>query len=114
MVRLSTNQYTTSAPSAMKMPASRGCSVPQMAGIRAEFAISFDCGTEACDPCSGPPSSNRYWPPKMAIQFSMMVEITSCAPTAALSAPAMAPHTAPPAIDAMQARPTCSGLDMAG
>ncbi len=46
----------------------------------------------------------------MAIQFSMMVEITSWAPTAAFIAPAIAPQKAPNSAAASSARVTCSGL----
>ena len=47
----------------MKMPAWSGCRLPQMAGSWADGATGFDFGTDRSEPCSGPPSSNRYWPP---------------------------------------------------
>ena len=85
-----------------------------MAGSWAELAIGFDAGTERCEPCSGPPSSNRYWLPKIAIQFSMIVEITSCAPTDALSAPAIPAHTAPPSDGGEQREEDVQRLGHAG
>ena len=46
---------------------------------------------------SGPPSPKRYVPIQIAIQLSMIVEITSCAPTVAFRKPAIAAQSAPAA-----------------
>ena len=54
-------------------------------------------------PWSGPPISTRYAPPKMAIQFSMIVVITSWAPTVAFKMPAIPPQMPPATIDARRA-----------
>jgi hypothetical protein len=70
----------------------------------AEFAMSFEIGAVAfAGFCSGPPSPNSQEPIQMAIQLSMIVEITSCAPTAALRKPAMPAQTAPPSVAAATA-----------
>ena len=45
--------------------------------------------------CSGPPIPKRNCPTQIAIQLSMIVVITSCAPTVAFRNPAIPAHAAP-------------------
>ena len=76
----------------MKIPIESPCSSfrPQKTGSFAPSTMSFEIGIEACvEFCSGPPWPNRYEPTQIAIQLSMIVEITSWAPTVALRIPAM-------------------------
>ena len=48
--------------------------------------------------CSGPPSPNSHSPTQIAIQLSMIVVITSCAPTVALRTPAIPAQRRPPSV----------------
>ena len=48
--------------------------------------------------CSGPPCPKRYSPPQIAIQLSMIVEITSCAPVVAFRKPAIPAQAAPASV----------------
>ena len=57
--------------------------------------------------CSGPPSPNAYVPIQYAIQLSMIVVITSCAPTVAFRIPAIPAQTAPASIASTIARSAC-------
>ena len=114
-VRLSSTQKTSSAASAMKMPTCRPCSSgsPKNTGSLALSATSFDTGTDvSVSLCSGPPSPNRNTPVQIAIQLSMIVEITSCAPATAFSRPAIAPHAAPARHAATIANRMCSSAGM--
>ena len=87
----------------------RGQAFPRSASSSAEAKIWSDRGIDSCGPCNGPPISYRYVPPKMAIQLSMIVVITSWAPTVALRRPAIPPQIAPATIAAASARKMCSG-----
>ena len=76
----------------MKMPIESPCSsaMPQKTGSLAPAAMSFEIGIAGCvEFCSGPPWPNSYAPTQNAVQLSMIVVITSCAPTVALRIPAM-------------------------
>jgi len=75
----------------MKIPTDKPCSSlrPQKTGSFALSTMSLEIGIDACEPCSGPPWPKRYDPTQIEIQLSMIVEITSCAPTVALRIPAM-------------------------
>ena len=55
---------------------------------------------------SGPPSPNRKTPIQIAIQLSMIVEITSCVPTVAFRKPAIPAQTAPMSAPATIAKRT--------
>ena len=80
------------------MPTCRPCSrgSPQNTGSFAPSTMSLEIGTEvSVSLCSGPPRPNRNTPVQIAIQLSMIVEITSWAPETAFSRPAIAPHAAP-------------------
>ena len=58
--------------------------------------MSFEIGAVAfAGFCSGPPSPNSQEPIQKAIQLSMIVEITSCAPTVAFRKPAIPAQRAP-------------------
>ena len=65
----------------MKIPTWSPGKVPHQTQSFAEASITSERGSDGFVPCSGPPSSTRYCPPKIAIQFSMIVVITSWAPT---------------------------------
>src|SRR6266851_132600 len=70
--------------------------------------MSFEIGIEGCDEfCSGPPCPNRYEPTQIEIQLSMIVEITSCAPTVAFRIPAMPAYTAPASAPTTRHKVTC-------
>src|SRR6476469_1634258 len=71
---------------------------PQKTGSVAPSAMSFEIGIDGWLPWSGPPWPKRYAPTQIAIQLSMIVEITSCAPTVALRMPAMPAHAAPASV----------------
>ena len=62
--------------------------------------------------CSGPPRPKRKLPTQYAIQLSMIVVITSCAPTVAFRKPATAAMPAPASIASAIARKTCGPLAM--
>ena len=57
---------------------------------------------------SGPSSPNRKTPTQMTVQLSMIVVITSWAPTVALRNPAMPASSAPAAVPTTSARRTCA------
>src|SRR5882757_3623206 len=82
----------------MKIPTDSPCRSfrPQNTGNLAPSTMSFEIGIDGCEEfCSGPPCPNRYEPTQIEIQLSMIVEITSCAPTVALRIPAMPAYAAP-------------------
>ena len=109
-------QYTTSMPSAMKMPIESPWSsaTPQKTGSFAPSAMSLEIGIDGCAPCSGPPWPKRYEPTQTAIQLSMIVEITSWAPTVAFNRPAMPAHAAPASAPITSTSRTCrNGLRLA-
>ena len=84
---------------------------PQKTCSFALSATSFEIGTSACRSFwSGPPSPSRYVATQTAIQLSMIVVITSCAPTVAFSRPAIPAQTAP----ARPATMTASGTWIQG
>src|SRR5206468_11468567 len=88
----------------MCRPCSRGS--PHQTGSFAASTTSFETGTDCCVGsvfCSGPPSLNRDDPTQIAIQLSMIVEITSCAPTVALRLQAMLDDAEPPSVPATAA-----------
>ena len=99
---------TTSAVIATKKPMCSPCSSgsPHHTGSRTLSTTSFEIGTDAfASFWSGPPSPNAYVPTQYAIQLSMIVVITSCAPTVALrKVPA---HTAPASIASTIASSAC-------
>ena len=69
--------------------------------------MSFETGTNSWRSFwSGPPSPKRKTPIQIAIQLSMIVEITSCAPTVALRNPAIPAQSAPQSAPAIAARTT--------
>ena len=68
---------------------------PQIESYVAESGSVRETGALACESCSGPPRPKSHWPPKIAIQFSMIVEMTSCAPRYALRKPAIAAQAEP-------------------
>ena len=71
--------------------------------------MSFETGTNgSVSFWSGPPSPKRKTPIQIAIQLSMIVEITSCAPTVALRKPAIPAQTAPTRAPATMAARTCT------
>ena len=87
----------------MKIPMCRPCSsgLPQNTGSFAASTMSLETGTSTCAGLlvwSGLPRLKTHTPIQIAIQLSMIVEITSFVPANAFSAPAIPPHTAPPAI----------------
>src|SRR6476646_8736450 len=94
----------------MKMPIERPCrsARPQKTGSFAPSAMSFEIGTETSLPCSGPPCPKRYDPTQIAIQLSMIVEITSCAPTVALRSPAIPAYAAPASAPTTRQSVTCT------
>ena len=80
---------------------------PQKTGSFAPATMSFEIGTNAClSFCSGPPRPNRNTPTQIAIQLSMIVEITSCAPTVAFRKPAIPAQSAPQSVATTIARTT--------
>ena len=110
VVRLRTSENTTSAPSATKNPMCSpwSCCSPQKTGSRALPAMSFEIGTDLSAAfCSGPPSPNSHSPTQSAIQLSMIVVITSCAPTVAFITPAIPAHAAPASVAPMTAIRMC-------
>ena len=63
--------------------------------------MSFEIGSVAFSLfCSGPPEPKRYEPTQIAIQLSMIVVITSWAPTVALRKPAIPAQIAPASVAA--------------
>src|SRR5690348_7107997 len=93
------NQKTTTTASEMNSPTCRPCScgLPQNTGSFADCVTSLEIGTEGVSGfCNGPPSPNNQTPVQIAIQLSMIVEITSFAPVVAFSRPAMPAQIAPP------------------
>src|ERR1700751_4054355 len=91
-------QNTTTRPSAMNRPMSRPWSdaLPQNTGSLADAATGLEVGADDwCGSWSGPPRPNSQTPPQIAIQFSMIVEITSLTPSVAFNAPAIPAHAAP-------------------
>ena len=74
--------------------------------------MSFEIGSVlSAEFCSGPPSPKSHSPSQIAIQFSMIVEITSCAPTVAFRKPAIPAHAAPASVAPPTAIRMCgSGL----
>jgi len=95
----------------MKIPVWRPWSSgsPQRIGSFALSTMSFEIGTEDCASFwSGPPSPKRNDPIQIAIQLSMIVEITSCAPTVALRNPAIPAQTAPASVATTIASVMCS------
>ena len=84
----------------MKIPMWSPCRTgsPQNTGSFAPSTTSSDTGIDFwASFWSGPPSENSQMPTQTAIQLSMIVLITSCAPVVALSNPAMPAQTAPAA-----------------
>ena len=70
--------------------------------------MSFEIGTDLfASFWSGPPSPNRYVPTQYAIQLSMIVVITSCAPTVAFRMPAIPAQSAPASMANTIARNAC-------
>ena len=81
---------------------------PQKTGSFAPSATSLEIGSAALALFwSGPPVPSRYVPPQIAIQLSMIVVITSWAPTVALRKPAIPAHTAPASVAAPTASRMC-------
>src|SRR5262249_48041265 len=81
---------------------------PQKTGSWAPGTTSFETGSDAFELFwSGPPSPTRYEPIQYAIQLSMIVEITSWAPTVAFRNPAMPAQNAPARVEATIAINTC-------
>jgi hypothetical protein len=93
----------------MKRPAWSAGRLPQIGHSSAESSTRSERGIDGSAPCSGPPISTRYAPPKIAIQFSMIVVMTSWAPTVAFRIPAMPPQIPPITIAARSAMRMCSG-----
>ncbi len=76
----------------MKIPIESPCRSlgPQKIGSLAPPAMSFEIGIAGCDVFwSGPCWPNSHSPTQIAIQLSMIVVITSCAPTVAFRIPAI-------------------------
>ena len=72
---------------------------PQKTGSFAPSTMSFEIGIETCSSsAAGRPGRTRYEPTQIEIQFSMIVEITSCAPTVAFRIPAIPAYTAPASV----------------
>ena len=57
--------------------------------------MSFEIGLKPPALTNGPCRPKKYVPIQIAIQLSMIVEITSCAPVVAFRKPAIPPQTAP-------------------
>ena len=94
----------------MKKPTWRPCrsGSPQKTFSFDSSRTSFETGTNSCVSFwSGPPSPNRKTPTQIAIQLSMIVEITSWAPTSALRSPAIPAQTAPASAPATIAATMC-------
>ncbi len=70
--------------------------------------MSFEIGLN-CELTNGPWSPKKYVPTQIAIQFSMIVEITSWAPVVALRNPAIPPQRAPARIASTMHRTMCAG-----
>src|SRR5581483_5389982 len=105
-----TIQETISAASAMKIPIESPCRSggPQKTGSFAPSAMSFDTGIDGCvEFCSGPCCPKSHSPTHTAIQFSMIVVITSWAPTVALRMPAMPANMAPASEPATRQNTMC-------
>src|SRR3954468_865537 len=86
--------------SAMNSPTCGPCrfGFPQNTGSFADAVTSLEIGTDGVSGfCNGPPRPNSQTPTQIAIQLSMIVEITSLAPTVAFSRPAIPAHAAPAA-----------------
>ena len=101
----------------MKKPMWSACSagLPQNAQSRALGTTSFDTGSDGFVVfCSAPPCPNAQLPIQYAIQLSMIVVITSCAPVVALRKPAIAAHNAPAAAATTTVSNTCGRCDMCG
>src|SRR5215218_10841422 len=95
----------------MNNPMCRPCrfGLPQNTGSLADPVTSLEIGTDGVSGfCSGPPSPNSQTPTQIAIQLSMIVEITSLAPTVAFSTPAIPAHAAPAAQARTITSRTCS------
>ena len=110
-MRLSTTQKTISIAMAMKKPMCRPCrsASPQKTGSRADLTASPEIGTVGdCVFCSGPPCPKRKLPNQYATQLSMIVVITSCAPTVALRKPAIPAQTAPATAASATPTTTCT------
>ena len=74
--------------------------------------MSFEIGLKPPELTNGPWSPKKYVPVQIAIQLSMIVEITSWAPVVAFRNPAIPPQTAPTAIAATTQRKMCSAPGM--
>ena len=116
-MRLRITQNTSTAASAMKMPMCRPCRIgsPQNTGSFAPATMSLETGTSCWSGslfCSGPPRLNSQIANQIAIQLSMIVEITSLVPAIAFSAPAMPAQTAPARPPAIIASTMCSSAGM--
>src|SRR5947209_14563505 len=82
----------------MKIPTSSPWSEPQITGSFAPATTLLETGVDAIwGLCKGPPSWKQYTPTQIAIQLSMIVEITSFAPVVAFRTPAIPAQTAPAA-----------------
>ena len=81
---------------------------PEDRQLRALDDVVRDRDRRPGEPCSGPPWPKRYAPTQIAIQLSMIVEITSCAPTVALRMPAMPAQAAPASAPTTRQSITCS------
>ncbi len=87
--------------------------LPHQTWSFAPSAIGFVTGAEiAVLSCIGPPKPTSQLPTHSAIQLSMIVVITSCAPTVARRMPAIPPQTAPASIAAVTASTTCGTAGM--
>src|SRR5215204_7754608 len=88
---------------------------PQKTG---SFAVSLtvsEAGTDSFPTppsCSGPPIPKSQLAVQNAIQLSMIVVITSCAPTVAFRSPAIPAHAAPATVATTIARTTCGRCDV--
>src|SRR5690349_10927432 len=81
---------------------------PQNTGSFAPSAMSLETGIDCEGFWSGPLCPNRYDPTQTAIQLSMIVVITSCAPVVALSTPAIPAYAAPASVPATRQTSTCT------
>ena len=83
--------------------------LPQNTGSLAELTTVLETGTDFwCGSCSGPPRPNSQTPPQIAIQLSMIVEITSLTPSVAFRSPARPAQAAPASPAATTAIVMCS------
>src|SRR5215216_4819694 len=101
----------------MNKPTWRPCSSgsPQNTGSFAVSLIVSEAGTDslpAPPTCSGPPIPNSQLAAQNAIQLSMIVVITSCAPTVALSTPATPAQIAPTAPATTTASTMCGRCEV--